>query len=137
MAKLLIDQLSTPFDPGKYTDDYRAKLLDLIQHKVAGEEIKIAPAKPEANVMDLMAALQASIEAVKPIPSDPGTSTVKTNSGTSTVKTKNARHEKQPPRLLREEKTTRYLQPETKKLQLNRKHNYAVEVVWSIALFNE
>ncbi|KAA8783385.1 DNA end-binding protein Ku [Paenibacillus sp. 4624] len=77
MAKLLIDQLSTPFEPGKYTDDYRAKLLDLIQHKVAGEEIKIAPAKPEANVMDLMAALQASIEAVKPIPSDPGTSTAK------------------------------------------------------------
>jgi DNA end-binding protein Ku len=77
MAKLLIDQLSTPFEPGKYTDDYRAKLLDLINHKVAGEEIKIAPAKPEANVMDLMAALQASIEAVKPIPSDPGTTTAK------------------------------------------------------------
>lgn len=77
MAKLLIDQLSTPFEPGKYTDDYRAKLFDLIQHKVAGEEIKIAPAKPEANVMDLMAALQASIEAVKPIPADPGTATAK------------------------------------------------------------
>ncbi|WP_408894313.1 Ku protein [Paenibacillus taichungensis] len=77
MAKLLIDQLSTPFEPGKYTDDYRAKLLDLINHKVAGEEIKIAPAKPEANVMDLMAALQASIEAVKPIPTDPGTTTAK------------------------------------------------------------
>ncbi|KLU53246.1 Ku protein [Paenibacillus sp. VT-400] len=77
MAKLLIDQLSTPFEPGKYTDDYRSKLLDLIQHKVAGEEIKIAPAKPEANVMDLMAALQASIEAVKPIPADPGTTTAK------------------------------------------------------------
>ena len=41
------------------------------------EEIKIAPAKPEANVMDLMAALQASIEAVKPIPADPGTTTAK------------------------------------------------------------
>ena len=77
MAKLLIDQLSTPFEPGKYTDDYRNKLLDLINHKVAGEEIKIAPAKPEANVMDLMAALQASIEAVKPIPADPGTTTAK------------------------------------------------------------
>ncbi|KQY91690.1 Ku protein [Paenibacillus sp. Root52] len=77
MAKLLIDQLSTPFEPGKYTDDYRGKLLDLINHKVAGEEIKIAPAKPEANVMDLMAALQASIEAVKPIPTDPGKSTAK------------------------------------------------------------
>lgn len=77
MAKLLIEQLSTPFEPEKYTDDYRNKLVELINHKVAGEEIKIAPAKPEANVMDLMAALQASIEAVKPIPADPGTATAK------------------------------------------------------------
>lgn len=75
MAKLLIDQLSTPFDPEKYTDDYRERLLELINHKVAGEEYKIAPAKPEANVVDLMAALQASIEATQqqpPIVTDPG-----------------------------------------------------------------
>lgn len=75
MAKMLIDQLSTPFDPEKYTDDYREKLLELINHKVAGEEYKIAPAKPEANVVDLMAALQASIEATQqqpPIVTDPG-----------------------------------------------------------------
>ncbi|GGA27557.1 Ku protein [Paenibacillus physcomitrellae] len=73
MAKLLIEQLSTPFEPEKYTDDYRAALLDLIQHKVAGEEVSLAPAKPETNVIDLMAALQASIEAVRPIGTDPGT----------------------------------------------------------------
>lgn len=73
MAKLLIDQLSTPFDPEKYTDDYRERLLDLINSKVSGEEIKIAPARQETNVVDLMAALQASIEAVKPIGTDPGT----------------------------------------------------------------
>lgn len=71
MAKLLIDQLSTPFDPEKYTDDYRERLLDLINSKVSGEEIKIAPARQETNVVDLMAALQASIEAVKPIGTDP------------------------------------------------------------------
>ncbi|WP_151733122.1 Ku protein [Paenibacillus tengchongensis] len=74
MAKLLISQLSTPFEPEKYTDDYRQRMLDLISHKVAGEEYHIAPAKQEANVIDLMAALQASIEAVQPIPTDPGTS---------------------------------------------------------------
>ncbi|MOA26441.1 putative DNA repair protein YkoV [compost metagenome] len=66
MAKLLIEQLSTPFEPDKYTDDYRSNLLQLIEKKVAGEEISLAPAKPETNVIDLMAALQASIEAVKP-----------------------------------------------------------------------
>lgn len=72
MAKVLIEQLSTPFEPSKYTDDYRESLMNLIQHKVAGEEISLAPAKPESNVIDLMAALQASIEAVKPIATDPG-----------------------------------------------------------------
>ncbi|AHV95931.1 Ku protein [Paenibacillus sabinae] len=72
MAKLLISQLSTPFEPGKYTDDYRKRMLDLISSKVAGEEIRIAPARQETNVIDLMAALQASIEAVQHIPSDPG-----------------------------------------------------------------
>ncbi|AKG33528.1 non-homologous end joining protein Ku [Paenibacillus durus] len=74
MAKLLISQLSTPFEPEKYTDDYRKRMLDLIASKVAGEEIRIAPARQETNVIDLMAALQASIKAVQHVPSDPGTS---------------------------------------------------------------
>ncbi|AWB43623.1 Ku protein [Paenibacillus sp. CAA11] len=73
MAKLLIEQLSTPFEPEKYTDDYRESLLTLINQKVAGEEVSLAPARPETNVIDLMAALQASIEAVRPIGTDPGT----------------------------------------------------------------
>ncbi|MEC0239288.1 Ku protein [Paenibacillus dokdonensis] len=74
MAQMLIDQLSEPFNPEKYTDDYRARLLELIEHKVTGEEIKIAPAKQETNVIDLMAALQASIEASRPasVVTDPG-----------------------------------------------------------------
>lgn len=72
MAKMLIEQLSTPFEPEKYTDDYREGLLHLIEQKVAGEEISLAPAKPETNVIDLMAALQASIEAVGPVATDPG-----------------------------------------------------------------
>ncbi|MBU5443452.1 Ku protein [Paenibacillus sp. MSJ-34] len=76
MAKLLIEQLSTPFEPQKYTDDYRERVLAAIQQKVAGEEVKIAPEqKQQANVVDLMAALQASIEAVKPIAPDPGEAT--------------------------------------------------------------
>ncbi|PNQ84561.1 non-homologous end joining protein Ku [Paenibacillus polymyxa] len=72
MAKMLIEQLSTPFDAAKYTDQYRERLLDLIQQKVAGEEVRIAPTQPQTNVVDLMAALQASIEAVKPVVTDPG-----------------------------------------------------------------
>lgn len=73
MAKMLIEQLSTPFEPEKYKDDYREKVLSLIEHKVAGEEFKVAPEAPKTNVIDLMAALQASLEAVKPsnVPAEP------------------------------------------------------------------
>lgn len=68
MAMLLIDQLSGPFEPEKYTDDYRVALLDAIERKVAGEsaDVVTAPAAERTNVIDLMAALQASLEAVKP-----------------------------------------------------------------------
>lgn len=72
MARMLIEQLSTPFEPAKYTDDYRVKLMDLIQHKIAGEEVSFAPEAQKTNVLDLMAALQASLEAVKLPPNAPG-----------------------------------------------------------------
>lgn len=65
MAQLLIEQLSTPFEPEKYQDNYRRDLLEIIHKKIAGEEIKVAPAQQKTNVVDLMAALQASLEAVK------------------------------------------------------------------------
>ncbi|CAH1231616.1 Non-homologous end joining protein Ku [Paenibacillus allorhizoplanae] len=66
MAKMLINQLSTPFEPEKYKDEYRARLLDAIEHKVAGEEIQSAPEVQKTSVIDLMAALQASLNATKP-----------------------------------------------------------------------
>ncbi|OAS20551.1 Ku protein [Paenibacillus oryzisoli] len=67
MAKMLINQLSTPFEPEKYKDEYRARLLDAIEHKVAGEEIQTAPeVQNKTSVIDLMAALQASLNATKP-----------------------------------------------------------------------
>lgn len=72
MAKMLIEQLTSPFEPEKYKDDYRAALLDAIQHKIAGEEVKIAPEQQRTNVIDLMSALQASLEAVKTSSEDEG-----------------------------------------------------------------
>lgn len=87
MAKMLIEQLSTPFSPDKYTDDYRVSLQQLIQSKIAGEEFKIAPARQESNVIDLMAALQASIEAVQPIATDPGKPKRKRTASTKTETT--------------------------------------------------
>ncbi|MFS1511290.1 Ku protein [Chengkuizengella sp. SCS-71B] len=64
MAKMLIEQLTKPFEPEKYHDDYRGQLLELIESKVSGEEIKIAPKQQTADVIDLMTALQASLNAM-------------------------------------------------------------------------
>lgn len=66
-AIMLIDQLTTTFDPEKYTDDYRTALLELIESKRTGQEI-VTPKEKEqkSNVTDLMAALQASIDKTKP-----------------------------------------------------------------------
>ncbi len=62
----LIEQLTTTFEPEKYTDDYRTALMDLIQGKITGNEVKTAKEAPQANVVDLMDALQASIDQTKP-----------------------------------------------------------------------
>ncbi|MEC0247022.1 Ku protein [Paenibacillus chitinolyticus] len=70
MAKMLIEQLSTPFEPEKYQDEYRSALMEAIQQKVAGEEVQVAPEQKRTNVIDLMSALQASLEAVKPVAAD-------------------------------------------------------------------
>lgn len=100
MAKLLISQLSTPFEPAKYTDDYRQRMLDLISHKIAGEEFHIAPARQESNVIDLMAALQASIEAVQHIPTDPGPSPSGSAAKPQTAAARKTPRPKQQPPLL-------------------------------------
>jgi DNA end-binding protein Ku len=66
MAQQLIDSLSSEFDPGRYRDEYREKVLELIERKAQGEEIVVQPEAPEpAKVPDLMAALEASLAAVK------------------------------------------------------------------------
>jgi DNA end-binding protein Ku len=66
MAEQLIESLSGDFEPEKYRDEYRERVLDLIERKAQGEEIAVQPAAEEPEkVPDLMAALEASIKAVK------------------------------------------------------------------------
>lgn len=66
MAQQLIDSLSSGFEPEKYRDEYREKVLELIERKAAGEEIAVQPEAPQPKkVPDLMAALEASLAAVK------------------------------------------------------------------------
>jgi DNA end-binding protein Ku len=66
MARQLIDSLSSDFEPEKYHDEYRERVLDLIERKAQGETIVIEePTKEPEKVPDLMAALEASIAGAK------------------------------------------------------------------------
>ncbi|TMW73490.1 Ku protein [Alteribacter natronophilus] len=66
-AKMLIDNLTTAFDPDKYTDEYREELQKLIAAKREGNEtVKVEqPELDTSNVTNLMDALQESIEKTK------------------------------------------------------------------------
>jgi DNA end-binding protein Ku len=65
LAKQLIDQAATDtFDPTAWRDEVRDQVKALIQRKVEGEDITIAPAaQPERKIIDLMEALKASLSA--------------------------------------------------------------------------
>ena len=67
MAKQLIESLSGDFEPGEFRDEYREKVLDLIEQKAAGVETIIEAPQPvdEGRVVDLMAALEASVQAAR------------------------------------------------------------------------
>ena len=67
IAKQLVESLSGDFEPDKYHDTYREEVLALIERKAAGEEIAVQPEREEAAepVPDLMAALKASLDAVR------------------------------------------------------------------------
>ena len=67
MAGQLIASLDAEaFDPADFQDTYREKVLDLIEQKAAGHELVAAPEEPAAaKVVDLMAALEASVAAAK------------------------------------------------------------------------
>ncbi len=63
LAKQLVEQAATEtFDPSPYKDEVRERVLDLIQRKVEGEDItEVAAPEPQAQIIDLMAALKASL----------------------------------------------------------------------------
>lgn len=67
MAQKLIETLLVPFDPTKYENTYRQRVLKLVEKKAEGEEIVTAPAAPSAATKgpELMDALRKSIEEAK------------------------------------------------------------------------
>lgn len=66
MAEKLIDQLATQWQPSKYTDTYREKLLTYIKKKAKGQTVEVERAAEETpKVRDLMDALRASVEGAR------------------------------------------------------------------------
>jgi DNA end-binding protein Ku len=66
MAGQLVESLAGPFEPDRYRDEYREQVLELIDKKAAGEVWEApVPAASAPQVVDLMAALEASVQAAK------------------------------------------------------------------------
>jgi DNA end-binding protein Ku len=65
MARSLIENLTEPWAPEQFTDEYREALQKIVDAKVKGEEIEIAEPEAPSKVLDLMQALKASVDAVK------------------------------------------------------------------------
>ncbi len=66
MAKALVDQMTSEWDPKRYTDDYTSALMKLIDEKVesGGKDVARVPQreKKTGKVIDLLAVLQKSLE---------------------------------------------------------------------------
>jgi DNA end-binding protein Ku len=78
MARSLVENLTEPWDPSAFKDEYREALLELIDRKLAGAETGPAPQPEPAPVVDLLAALRASVKATA---NRRGTSAVAAGSG--------------------------------------------------------
>jgi DNA end-binding protein Ku len=90
MAQQLIDSLSGEFDPTKYHDEYRERVLELIERKAAGEEIAVQPqAEEPAAAPDLMAALEASLAAMSEEESAPAKPAAKKPRKTASTRSAN------------------------------------------------
>lgn len=64
MAEQLVETLAEPFDPSRYTDDYRANLMKVIKAKMKGKKAKLEEPEEtrDSGVLDLMSRLRASLE---------------------------------------------------------------------------
>jgi DNA end-binding protein Ku len=66
MASQIIESLTTEWKPSRYKDTYRESVLELIEKKAKGKEIVVDDSEEAPQkVVDLMAALEASLQAAK------------------------------------------------------------------------
>ncbi|MEH6945650.1 Ku protein [Bacillus sp. JJ634] len=84
-ATTLINQLTVPFVPEDYKDEYRTALLDLIETKIEKEDVRVKSVinPNKENIISIMEALNKSIEQTKPEKSPKAKSTSKTKKATS------------------------------------------------------
>jgi DNA end-binding protein Ku len=95
MASMFVNAFDQGFDPSQFHDHYREMLREVVDAKIAGQEIaRPAEAAPESNVIDLMEALRASVAAAEEKPTKKATkapvkktSAKKTTKKTATKKT--------------------------------------------------
>jgi DNA end-binding protein Ku len=88
MARSLVESMAGDFDPEAYSDDYREALQAVIEAKVEGREVVEPEEKqPSAdNVVDLMSALRASVEAAKRDRGESTSAVTKTEKATKTTR---------------------------------------------------
>jgi DNA end-binding protein Ku len=67
MANMLVETLAGDFDPSEFEDDYAGAVEELVRNKIEGGEVKRTPTstKSSGEVVDLLAALQRSVDAAK------------------------------------------------------------------------
>jgi DNA end-binding protein Ku len=67
MAKMLVETLAGDFEPDEFEDDYADAVQSVVQAKIEGGEVKKTPTstKSSGEVVDLLAALQKSVEDAK------------------------------------------------------------------------
>jgi DNA end-binding protein Ku len=65
MARQLIENLTSEWNPSEFNDEYREALLKIVEAKISGEEIAVVEHEPTAKVVDLMEALKASVASAK------------------------------------------------------------------------
>ena len=65
MAKMLIENMTKPFKAEEFQDEYQARLREAIMKKIHGQEIVAVESSSPSNVIDLMEALQKSLELSK------------------------------------------------------------------------
>lgn len=72
MAKMLVNSMNKEFDPSLYKNEYQARLRELIEKKISGQEIVQAQPEGSDKIINIMEALQASLKQVGQTPKKPG-----------------------------------------------------------------